>query len=80
MTIQQLLLSIGLPMLLVLIGILLNERNISNLRSDMKDMRKELTGELKEVRSRIDRIDSDLAHFFKVTGILEGRLDELSKR
>jgi hypothetical protein len=84
---QQLLLTIGLPMILIFVGILLNERNGANLRADLKEMRgdiKDVRSEVREVRtelvSRIDRIDSDLANFYKVLGVLEGRVDELSKR
>ena len=64
---------VGIPMIAILAGILFN-------RSDAKELR----AEMKELSSRVDagfaRIDADLRQFFQMTGKLEGRIDEISKR
>lgn len=64
---------VGIPMIAILAGILFN-------RSDAKELR----AEMKELSARVDagfaRIDADLRQFFQMTGKLEGRIDEISKR
>ena len=76
----QLYLALGFPTLTVLVGILLNWSSTRNLRG-------ELTGRMDRMDDHLGRIDhdlvgiqSDLRTFYSVTGRLEGRMDELSKR
>ncbi len=33
-----------------------------------------------QINHRLDRIDDDLKHFHNVTGVLEGRIDEVSRK
>ena len=73
MTNLQLLLSIGVPTFFVLAGILLNHREVANLKTDMNR-------QFDKVDSCLTRIEEDQKQFFKTTGILDGRLDELSSR
>ncbi len=76
MTNTQLMLSIGLPMLTILIGIFLSQKGIADLngRLDRMDSR------IDRIEGRLDRIDADLRQFFSITGRLEGRMDSLEKR
>jgi archaellum component FlaC len=76
MTNTQLLISVGLPMILVLVGILLGQKNVGEIngRLDRMDQR------MDKIESRLDRIDADLRQFFSITGRLEGRMDSLEKR
>ena len=71
MTNLQLLLSIGVPTFFVLAGILLNHREVTNLKNDMNR-------QFDKVDSRLTRIEEDQKQFFRTTGIIDGRLDELS--
>jgi hypothetical protein len=85
----------SLPLILTLLaigaGILFNNKGLSDLRADMKDMKADLKGDIaalrSEVKSDIARIDSrlnlmqtDLQHFYELKGHLEGRIDEIAKR
>jgi len=73
MTNLQLLLSIGIPSLLVLVNIAVGTWSI-------KDLRAEMIQRLDRVDARLDRVDADLRTFYSITGKLEGRLDTLEKR
>jgi hypothetical protein len=76
MTNMQLMLSIGLPMLTILVGIFLGQKGLGevNGRLDRVD------GRIDRIETRLDRIDADLRQFFRITGRLEGRMDSLEKR
>lgn len=76
MTNTQLLLSVGLPMLTILVGILLSQKGLADLnnRFDRVD------GRIDRIETRLDRIDADLRQFFSITGRLEGRMDAIEKR
>ncbi len=73
MTNLQLLLSIGVPTFFVLAGILLNHREVTQLKTD-------INRQFDKVDSRLTRIEGDQKQFFKTTGVLDGRMDELSAR
>jgi predicted amino acid-binding ACT domain protein len=69
----QLYLAIGIPSLLVLVGIVLNQMTISSLRADMKDG-------LSGLGQRIAVIEADLRQFYRSIWKIEGRLDAIEKR
>ncbi len=73
MTTTQLMLSIGLPMLTILVGIFYSQKGIAELNSRIDRMES-------RIEVRLDRIDADLRQFFSITGRLEGRVDSLEKR
>ena len=87
MTNLQLLLSIGVPTFFVLAGILLNHKEAASVRTDMNRQFDEVKRQFDEVRRQFDKVDSrllrieeDQKQFFKTTGVLDGRMDELSAR
>ncbi len=57
---------------------------VSGLRSEMQALFAEAdarrSAEMKEVRDRLTTIDNHLMTFYTVTGRLEGRIDELSRK
>jgi len=80
--------QIGLPLLVIVAGILFN-------RSDAKQTRRELTDELRSVKAqfhmdlkelrtdvmaRLAVIEGDSRHFYTITGKLDGRVDTIEKR
>lgn len=73
MTNLQLLLTVGIPSFLVLIGILLNHREVSSLKTDIKER-------LDRVDARLVLIESDQKQFFAITGKLDGRIEELHRK
>jgi hypothetical protein len=76
----QLFYQADLPVILILVGIILSECSRGRIRDEIKDVRGEVTASRRELATRIDRIAADLAAFYKITGVLEGRLDEISKK
>jgi hypothetical protein len=76
MTNTQLMLSIGLPMLTILLGILLAQKGIADMKGGLDRM----DGRFDRIEGRLDRIDTDLRQFFSMTGRLEARMDSLEKR
>jgi hypothetical protein len=69
MTNIQFILSIGLPMLTILLGILLAQKGLGDVNHRLDRM-----------EGRLDRIDADLRQFFSITGRLDGRMDAFEKR
>jgi hypothetical protein len=80
MTNTQLMLSIGLPMLTILVGIFYSQKGISELNQRIDRMDDRIEGRLTRIEGRLDRIDADLRQFFSITGRLEGRMDAFEKR
>ena len=87
MTNIQLLLAVGLPTLSVLVGILLNNRLLSEFKADIHkrfdsvDKRFDrVETRLDRMDARFDRVDSDMREFFKTTTRLESRVDVLERK
>ena len=66
-------LTIGLPILAILAGILFN-------RVDHRDTRQRIDDLRSEMMRRFDRVDADLRTFYSITGKLDGRVDELFQK
>jgi hypothetical protein len=64
----------------ILAGIWLNRRDYSTLKDDMDHRFDEVGRQFAEVNRRLGLIEADQKQFYTVTGRLDGRLDELSKR
>jgi hypothetical protein len=69
--------TVGLPILVILFGILLN-------RADIKDLRAEINTRFDkfrdEINARFDAVDAELRYFHGLTGEIKGRIDSLEKR
>ena len=79
--------AIAVPTFAVLLGIFLSRGDVANLRADMNRRFDEvdrrfgaIDRRLDGLDARLDRIGGDLKHFHNVTGKIEGRIDELSRR
>ena len=79
--------SVGLPLLAIFAGILLNRSDAKELRGEIKDVRgeiKDVRGEIKELRgeinARFNAVDAELRYFHGVTGKLDGRIEALEKK
>ncbi len=73
-------LTIGVPVLAILAGILFNRSDVKDLRTEIKELRAEMRARFDQVDTRFNRVDADLRQFYAVTGKLEGRVDEISKK
>jgi hypothetical protein len=87
--------TVGIPLLAILAGILFNRSDIKGLRSEIKELRSELKGEIhdlrletrteiqelrSEMRTRFDLVDAELRYFHGTFGKLEARVDIIEKR
>lgn len=65
--------TLGVPVLAIFFGILLNQRGLGELRSDLKS-------DINRVESKIDRLQSDLHDFNRELGRHDVRLDNLESK
>jgi hypothetical protein len=65
--------TVGIPLIAILAGILFNRSDIIELRAEMHTLHG-------EVLVRLSQIDADLRQFYHLSGKLEGRLDAIEKR
>jgi len=69
----QLYIAVGLPTVMVLVGIFLNQRSFDRLESS-------LGGRMDRLEARLDRIEADLREFYRTLGQHDARLDNMEKR
>ncbi len=53
---------------------------VSRQAADNKEIRDSVAADMKEIRERLSTIDNHLMTFYTITGRLEGRIDEVSRR
>ena len=70
----------GLPMLMILAGILMNRSDVKELCSEMNGMRQEANARHSEVLARFNVLEVDTRQFYHLTGKLEARMDAMEKR
>ena len=87
--------TIGIPVLAILAGILLNRSDVKELRNEMRSelggvrnemgsLRSSVQSEIRDLRSemnrRFDAVDAELRYFHGKIGAHEARLDLLEKK
>lgn len=87
MTNTQFYVGIAIPSILVILGWLHQNMRLSDLRSDFNRQFDNMDQRLDRMDQRLDRMDErlrliegDQKQFFTVTGKLDGRIDELSRK
>lgn len=65
-------LTVGIPVLAILFGILLNQRGLDKLES-------RLDGGINGLEARLDRMQADLSMFFRTLGQHDADIDHLKK-
>ncbi len=87
MTSTQFYIGIAVPSILVILGWLHQNTRLSDLRSDVNRQFDRMDGRLDRMDGRLDLMDErlrliegDQKQFFTVTGKLDGRIDELSRK
>jgi hypothetical protein len=77
-------LIIGVPLVVLLAGILLNRSDFKDLRADatdqLKGMKADAAARHTEVLARFNMLASDMRQFYHLTGKLEARMDAVEKR
>jgi len=65
--------TLGVPVLAIFFGILLNQRGLGELKADLK-------GDIHRLESKIGRLQADLHEFNRELGRHEVRLDNLESK
>jgi hypothetical protein len=73
-------LIVGVPLLMILAGLFFNNRAISDLKSESKDVRAEIRDLRIETRARFDRVDDRLTDIYRIIGEHEGRLQAIERQ
>lgn len=72
--------TIGVPVLVILLGILLNQNGLRDVRAEIKEARAEAKADTLNLVSRVDRIQADLLQFYQTLGKHEGIIETIAKR
>jgi hypothetical protein len=72
--------TIGIPVLAILFGILLNQRGLDRVEARMEKMEGTLNGRIDHLSARIDRILADLLQFYRTLGEHDAKIENLEKR
>lgn len=83
--------TLGVPVLAIFFGILLNQRGLGELKADLKadmgalkgdivSLRSELKGDIHRLESKIDRLQADLHEFNRELGRHDVRLEILESK
>jgi hypothetical protein len=72
--------TIGVPLIAILAGILFSRNDVKDLRGELRDLRSEMNTRFTRVEGHLERIDADLRQFYHLTGKLEARMDAIEKR
>ena len=77
-------LTIGIPVLAILFGILWNQQGLRDLRNDMTSRFNSADARLdrvqSEVNGRLDRMQADLSQFYRTLGQHDAKLEALGKK
>jgi hypothetical protein len=72
--------TVGVPVLAILFGILLNQRGLERLDSRIDKLESKVDARFTHMESRIDRIQADLTMFYRILGEHGARIENLEKR
>lgn len=60
--------TVGLPLLAIFFGILVNQQGLRDLKSELASLRAEMNTRFAHTDSRIDRVQADLQQFYRTLG------------
>lgn len=72
--------TIGIPVLAILFGILLNQHGIERVQGDISNLRAEMNTKFAKTDGRIDRVQADLAQFYQMLGQHDAKIKGLERR
>lgn len=80
MTNLQLMLSIGVPSILILLSWLQTNVRLLDLKENVNQRFQQVDQRFQQLESRLTHLESDYKEFYGLQKKLEGRVDELSRR
>ena len=72
--------TVGIPVLAILFGILWNQQGLKDLRGEMRDLRNEMIARFTTTDARLDRMQSDLSQFYRDLGDHGARIESMEKK
>jgi hypothetical protein len=72
--------TVGVPVLVILFGILLNQRAVDKLESRMETRFNAVDARFNAVDGRLDRMQADLSQFYRDLGDHGARIEAIEKR
>jgi hypothetical protein len=73
------LLVIGVPVAVILAGILLNRQDVSGLRTEINVLRSEMNGRFDSIEARFDSIHRDMREFYAEQARHDVRINKLEQ-
>ena len=70
---------VGVPLTVILAGILFGRMDIKEVRSEIANLRNDMNWQHVEVMARFGQIGADLRQFYHLTGKLEARMGAFDK-
>ncbi len=70
---------VGVPLVSILFGILLNQQSNRDLKAEVLALRTEMGQRFSLTYSRIDRVQADLSQFYRSLGEQDARLGAMEK-
>jgi hypothetical protein len=73
-------LIVSVPLLTILAGLFFNNRAISELKAEIKDLGTEMRQDFGKLNDRFNRVDDRLTDFYRIIGEHEGRLQAIERQ
>jgi hypothetical protein len=72
-------LTVGIPVFVILFGILFNQRGLDKLEARMNVLESRIDGRMHGIEARLDRMQADLSMFYRILGEHGADIDHLKK-
>jgi hypothetical protein len=71
--------TVGVPVLVILLGILLNQRGLERLDLRIDKLETKIESRFVHMEGRIDRIQADMAQFYRILGEHGAKIENMQK-
>jgi hypothetical protein len=71
--------TVGVPVLAILLGILLNQRGLERLDLRIDKLETKIESRFVHMESRIDRVQADMAQFYRILGEHGAKIENMQK-
>jgi hypothetical protein len=71
--------TVGVPVLAILLGILLNQRGLERLDLRIDKLETKIESRFVHMEGRIDRIQADMAQFYRILGEHGAKIENMQK-
>jgi hypothetical protein len=71
--------TVGVPVLVILLGILLNQRGLERLDLRIDKLEGKMESRFVHMEGRIDRVQADMAQFYRILGEHGAKIENMQK-